>query len=928
LYVTTLPTGTVTFLFTDLETSTRLWEEQPEAVMRDALARHDTILRRAIDRHHGALLSSMGDGVAAVFASAPDAVAAAFEVQCELASAEAGAPALLRARMGLHTDEGRLRAPGEYVNRPLNRCARLMAVAHGGQVLLSDATAIVVRRSLPADVELIDLGEHRLRDLAEPVRLFQMAHPLLRTDFPPPRSLTTTPGNLPVQVTSFLGREADSARVAAVMDQVRVVTLTGVGGVGKTRLALHVAEEASASLRYPDGCWLCELAPVRDPELVPDAVIGALGGQARPGVPVSNSLVEFLQAKELLLVLDNCEHLLQAVVRLVSRVERACPGVQILATSREGLNVEGEWILAVSSLPIAEPGANVEEVVSSPAVCLFVERARAARQDFGLDLTNADAIAQICRRLDGIPLAIELAAARVAAMSPSELAERLDDRFRVLGGGRRGAVERHQTLRAAVDWSYNLLDETEQRFLDRLSVFAGGFTLRAAEVVASDDELEAYAVLDVLAALVAQSLVVADSHRSETRYRLYETVRQYADEQLEKRDEANRVRDAHAHYFMQYMEDIAVARRADHDFHRWDDDLDREVDNLHTAFTWAIDTQDADTALRMLAATRMPAISASDAAFRTVADLAVTLPAATSPKLPAALAAAAGYASARGDQDLAVRYCDEALDAEQRLGAQSDWRIWSVRAFVATAQGDVNGHIECCERVVAMRRAEGDEAGLATALTALAWARTFAGEPASAVVPAEEALALARRARRPAVLELVLMLTAHTFADTEPERALALLNEAIELHAPRGRADLFWSAGVGGIAGHLASRLGDRPAALRYYAQAIRGFHEVGHLPTLGPLLRGAGDLLVPDDPETSAVLHGAGDTSFPSPHRDEEHREAVAALDATLGIDRRIELNENGKAMRLDEAVALALDTIDRTAGTQYDLGRIAPMF
>jgi len=915
----------VTFLFTDLETSTRLWEEQPEAVMRDAIARHDAILRLAIDRHRGVLLSSMGDGVAAVFASAPDAVAAALEVQRELVDDGVGESVLLRARMGLHTDEGRLRAPGEYVNRPLNRCARLMAVAHGGQVLLSDATATVVRRSLPHDVELIDLGEHRLRDLADPVRLFQMVHPSLRTEFPPPRSLTMAPGNLPVEVTSFLGREADSARIGAVLDQARVVTLTGVGGVGKTRLALHVASDASASPRYPDGCWLCELAPVRDPELVPDAVVGALGGQPRPGVPVSDSLLEFLRAKALLLVLDNCEHLLQPVVQLVSRIEQGCPGVQILATSREGLNVAGEWILAVSSLPVAEPSADVEAIASCDAVRLFVERARAARQDFALDTTNAKAIAQICRRLDGIPLAIELAAARVVALSPSELAARLDDRFRVLGGGRRGAVERHQTLRAAVDWSYDLLDDTEQRLLERLSLFAGGFALGAAEAVAAGDGVEANTVLDVLAALVARSLVVADNYGSEMRYRLYETIRQYAYEQLENSGGAGRLHDAHSRYFRQYMEDIAVARRADYDFHRWDDDLDREVDNLHAAFMWAIDTQDADTALRMLAGTRMPAISASDAAFRTAADLAVSLPAAAqNPKLPAALAAAAGYASARGDQDLAARHCDEALAAEERLGTEPDWRIWAVRAFVATARGDVDGHIECCDRVVALRRAEGDAAGLATALTASAWARTFAGDPASAVGLAEEALALARRAGRPAVLELVLMLTAHTFADTEPERALALLNEAIDLHAPRGPGDKFWSAGIGGIAGHLASRLGDRHAALRYYAQAIRDFHDIGHVPTLGPLLRGAGDLLVPDDPETAAILHGAGDTTFPSPHRADEHREAVAALDTKLGVTRRTQLNHQGTAMELDDAVELALEAIEQAAGANEHLHRI----
>jgi predicted ATPase/class 3 adenylate cyclase/tetratricopeptide (TPR) repeat protein len=918
-----LPTGTVTFLFTDLEVSTRLWDQEPDA-MRAALVRHDAILRDAVALHGGQVVKGRGDGVHAVFATADGAIGAAIDAQAAMGAESWAVSEPLRVRIGIHSGAAELRG-GDYFGSAVNRAARLEAVANGGQIVCSQATADLVRDSLPASVEVVDLGEHTLRDLTRPEQIFMVVHPGLRREFPPLRSIGRVPGNLPVQVTSFLGREADSARIGAVMDQARVVTLTGVGGVGKTRLALHVAEQASASLRYPDGCWLCELAPVRDPELVPDAVIGALGAQPRPGVPVSESLLEYLRTRELLLVLDNCEHLLQPVVQLVSRMEQACPGVRILATSREGLNVAGEWILAVSSLAVAEPGADVEAIASCDAVRLFVERARAARQDFGLDHTNADAIAQLCRRLDGIPLAIELAAARIVALSPSELAARLDDRFRVLGGGRRGAVERHQTLRAAVDWSYDLLDETEQRVLERLSVFAGGFTLHAAEAIASGDGIEAHTVLDVLAALVAQSLVVADRHGSETRYRLYETIRQYADEQLENRGDAEGVPDAHAHFFMQYMEDIAVARSADQDLQRWDDDLEREVDNLHAAFIWAIDTRNVDTALRMLASTRVTGMSPSDAAFRTGADTAVSLPtAAQHPKSPAALAAAAMYAHNRGDLELAADHCDEALGAEQRLGTEADWRIWSVRAFVAMAQGDVDGHIECRDRVVVMRRVHDDPAGLARALTAVAWARTFAGDPASAIGDAEEALALARRAGRPAVLDDVLVLTAHTLADTEPERALALLNEGIDLHATLGRTDDEWYAGIGGIAGHLAARLGYRRAALRYYAQAIRGFQRIGLVPVLAPLLRAAGDLLVPDNPETAAILHGGGDTTFPSPHRADEHREAIAALDATLGVTRRTELNDKGKAMGLDNAVAVALDAIDQVAGAHDPLDPI----
>jgi predicted ATPase/class 3 adenylate cyclase len=918
-----LPTGTVTFLFTDLEVSTRLWDLEPDS-MQVALARHDAMLRTAVEAHSGTVVKGRGDGLHAVFATADAAVRAA--IACELAIESEVWPVSepLRARIGIHTGVAELR-DGDYFGSAVNRAARLEGVAHGGQIICSQATADLARDVLAEGVGFLDLGEHRLRDLTRAERVFQVSAPGLQSGFAPLPSVGRVPGNLPVQVTSIVGREADSARVAGVLGQARVVTLTGVGGVGKTRLALHVAEQASMSGRYADGCWLCELASVRDPELVPDALLAALGVPPRSVMSVTESLVEFLRAKQLLLVLDNCEHLLHPVVQLVSRMEQACSGVQILATSREGLNVVGEWIVAVSSLAVPEVGGDVEAIARYDAVRLFVERARAARQDFALDSTNAEAIAQICRRIDGIPLAIELAAARVVALSPSELATRLDDRFRVLGGGRRGAVERHQTLRATIDWSYDLLNETERRLLERLSVFAGGFTLAAAEAVASGDGIEPDAVLDLLVSLVAQSLIIADSRGPNTRYWLYETIRQYAAERLENRGDADQVRDAHVHFFLRYMEDMAIKRRADHDYHRWDDDLSREVDNLHAAFICAVDTQDVDAALRMLSSTRAPGASPGDAAFRTAADAAVTLPGASQhASVPGALASAAMYAQSRGDVELAARYCNEALAAEERLGTEANWRIWAARAFVATAQGDLNGHIEYCERVVALQRARDDPAGLAQALTSYAWAHTLAGDPIAAVEPAEEALALARRVGQPAVVEQVLILGAHALADTEPERALALLNEGIELHATLGRRDDFWDAGIGGIAGHLSSRLGHRRAALRYYAQGIRGFHDRGIVPPLGPMLRGAGDLLVSDDPESAAILHGAGDTDYPSPHRADEHRDAITSLDATLGVTRRLELNDQGKAMELDDAVALALDAILQAIGTEDDPGPI----
>ena len=917
-----LPSGTVTFLFTDLESSSRLWEEHPEA-MRVALARHDAILAAAVGECGGHVLKTTGDGVLAVFRTALDGTRAALGAQLALGREPWGATGPLLVRMALHTGEAEERG-GDYFGPAVNRAARLMAIAHGGQVVVSRATEAVVRDGLPEPMDLLDLGEHRLSDLSRPEQAFQVVHPDLCREFPPLRSLDRVPGgNLPVQVTSFVGREQESQRVAATLGQARVVTLTGVGGVGKTRLALHVAGTASVSARYRDGCWLCELAAVRDPEAVPDAVVTAMGVEPRPGITVTEALLEFMRAKELLLVLDNCEHLLQPVSQLVSRIEQTCPGVEVLATSREGLGVAGEWILAVASLGVADPDADLEAVRGCDAVQLFVDRARAVKTGFALDATNADAVAQVCRRLDGIALAIELAAARVATLSPGELAGRLDQRFRVLGGGQRATVERHQTLRAAIDWSYELMGDAEQVLFDRLSVFAGGFTLDAAEAIGSGQDVEVHDVFDLLASLVARSLVVAHTGGTETRYTLYETIRQYAQEQLDRRGDTDRVRHQHAEFYARFAESIAQAHAASPDDIEWDDELDQEVDNLRAAFTWAVDSQDADTALRLLANFNIPSMSAVVLAFRTAADAAIAIPgAAEHPNLPGALAAVAWYAYQRDDQQLAIRRCDEALAAEQRLGTEPDPRIWTLRAFIAMARGAIDEHIEYTARAAAVHRARGDTAGLASALGQSALGHTLRGDTAAAASAAEEAVALARSIDARGATAAVLSLAAFGLAESDPERALALVNEAIDLNASLGSSP----GPVWALASHIAARLGNRHDALRFSARAIEQAHRIGARPAVAPMLRRTGDLLVPDDPETAAILHGAGDTAFPMAEVEEDHRRAVAALDATLGVTRRSELNNRGKAMNQDHAVALALDAISQVVGPDDQIGPTKP--
>jgi predicted ATPase/class 3 adenylate cyclase len=905
-----LPTGTVTFLFSDLEGSTRLWEEHPEA-MKGALARHDQILRDAVEGHGGQVVKSTGDGLHAVFGRAEDAVAATVEAQLGLDAERWFETGPLRVRMGLHTGTAETRA-GDYFGPALNRAARLAASAHGGQVVVSEATVGVVRDALPDGVGLEDLGEQRLRDLTRPERVFQLVHADLEREFPPLRSLEAVPGNLPTEVTSFVGRDQDSERVAATLEQARVVTLTGVGGVGKTRLALHVAGTTSMSARYRDGCWLCELGAVGDPEAVPDVLVAAFGVEPRQGVTVIDALLEYLRTKELLVVLDNCEHLLQSVGELVARIEQSCAKVQILATSREGLGVAGEWIVAVGSLPVAEAGADLEAVRSCDAVRLFVERAQRVKADFELDTANADAVAQICRRLDGIALAIELAAARVTTLSAAELAGRLDQRFRVLAGGQRSAVKRHQTLRAAIDWSYELLSKPGQRMLDRLSVFAGGFTLDAAEAVTVGEAVERQDVLDLLASLVSRSLVEADTRGPETRYRLLETIRDYAQELLDRRGETSRIRSRHARWYASYAESVAAAHSAAPDDFEWDDELDREVDNLRAAFTWAVDTRDSDTALRLLGNVPVPGVSNVALAFRSGAEGAIALPGASEhPNLPAALAATASFAHQRGETDLAVRLSDEALAAERRLGTAPDARLWLVRAFIAMSRGAFEEDIEYTQRAAAVHRERGDTAGLAIALGRIAVVRTMLGDSAGAIRDAEEALACARTIDARGATMMTLSLAAYALAEIDPERALALINEAIELNMLLGRTP----GPMWGVASRIAARLGNRHEALRFLARGIEESHRIGARPVLRPMLRRAGDLLAPDDPEAAAILHGASEGGTPFPQAEDDHRQAVAILDRSLGATRRKKLNEQGERTDEDAGISLALDAIRRAA-------------
>ncbi len=529
-----LPTGTVTFLFTDLEGSTRLWEQLPDA-MRGALARHDEILRDAVEKRGGVVVKTTGDGLHAAFAAAQDAVAAAVDAQRGLGAEPWGLPEPLLVRMGVHTGEADLRE-GDYFGTAVNRAARVSAAAHGGQVLVSHVTEELVRDRLPEELDLNDLGEHHLRDLARPERVFQVAGPGLAEGFPPLRSSARVPTNLPTPPTDLIGRHGE---VDAVVDELvrhRLVTITGVGGMGKTRLAIEVA--ASTASAYPDGVWFVDLAPAIEGGDVARAVAAAMG--ATGAALSADALLGHVAERRSLLVLDNCEHVIDAVADLAARVLAGALEVRMLATSREPLDVAGESVKHLR--PLALPDATPYGPTAAgdfPAVRLFAERADAARSGFVVDEDNVEDVVEICRRLDGVPLAIELAAARVGAMSTHDIRSRLGERFRLLAGSRRGH-ERHRTLLAAVDWSYDLLDADEQRVFRCLSVFAGSFGLVDATAVVAGEEGDEFEVLDAVTRLVERSLV---NHDGETgRYRLLETLRQFGDDRLVDAEEAEAVR--------------------------------------------------------------------------------------------------------------------------------------------------------------------------------------------------------------------------------------------------------------------------------------------------------------------------------------------------------------------------------------------------
>src|SRR5271155_5787170 len=795
------PSGVVTFLFTDVEGSTRRWEADADG-MRTALAAHDQVLRKAVAAHGGWLFKHTGDGVCAAFASPRSAVDAAVAAQRALE---------LPVRMGLATGEAELR-DGDYFGAVLNRAARVMAAGHGGQILLADSTA-----GLLSGVDLLDLGPRRLRDLSTPVGVFQVRADGLRTDFPPLRALDVSPGNLRAATTSFIGRESEAGEVQAAVKAHRLVTLTGVGGVGKTRLALEVAGRLVDE--FPDGVWLFELAAVTDPAAVPDAVSAVLGIIQQPGKSVSESVAAALEGRVRMLVFDNCEHVLNVADDLIEAILAASATTKILATSREGLGIADERLWPVPSLDV---GAGVD----SAAVALFVERAQHVSPRFAVGKDGeAGAVVEICRRLDGIPLAIELAASRMASMTAIEVRDRLDQRFRLLVGSRRG-LSRPHTLRHAVAWSYDLLDEAEKPLLEQCSVFAGGFDLQSACAVAGfPDAPDDFPTLDLLDALVRKSLLVADRSSGRTRFSMLETIRQFAEEQLVAGGQASEIRAAHARYFAERDADIMAL---------WDSPRQRaaydwftvELANLRTAFRWAADQGDLDVAatlasyagwLGLMVQTLEPMAWAE--------ELIEPARAADHPRL-AFLYVIASLCYWTGRIEEAVRYSDAGQIVVGRSREAPPYGIEAALGSVYLVVGQPERMAELCRAQLARRR---DTHVHIRSLLVLALTVPVSG--GEAMDSADGLIEAAEATGNPFWLGWALGAYGLAFRDADPVGALDALGRGLVIAQDSGnRAHASVLASVLSL---LEAEHGGTVAAFDHLTLSIRNFHNAGDTPTI-----------------------------------------------------------------------------------------------
>ncbi len=783
-----LPTGTVTFLFTDVEGSTKLWERSPEA-MRRALSRHDEILRRVTEERDGYVFKTVGDAFCCAFPTAPAALEAALEAQRALFAEEWGFKGGVRVRMALHTGAAEER-DGDYFGPPVNRVARLLSAGHGGQVLLSLSTHEMVRDGLPAGAVLKDLGEHRLKDLFRPERVFQLMAPGLPAELPPLRTLKGRPNNLPIQPTPLVGREREIEEVTERVrgEGARLLTLTGPGGTGKTRLALQAA--ADLLEQFDDGVFFVALATITDPELVSSAIAGPLGVKESAEQSLEKSLEAYLREKELLLVLDNFEQVLEGA-HLVGDLLGSCPKLKVLATSRIPLRLYGEREYPVPPLESPDPVRlpPLERLTQYEAVRLFVERARAVKPDFEVTNDNAPAVAEICARLDGLPLAIELAAARVRMLSSQKMLQRLSNRLKLLKGGSRNLPARQQTLRGAIDWSYDLLDEDDKTLFGRLSVFSGGRTLEEVEEVCDPEgELDA---LDGVESLLEKSLLrQEEAAGGEPRLVMLETVHEYARERLEESGEIEEIKRAHAEYFLALAEEAEAELRGP-EAAKWLERLEVEHDNMRAALTWALEREKVELGLRLAAALYQFWWSRGyyGEGRRWLEEALAKDGRAPAARIKA-LTAVGRLADDQDDFDRAVAAAEEGLrlinaEAEIQRGAAAPFlRLLGIVAYV---RKDYERAAQQLRDSLALSREVGDKQQVAASLHQLGNVSSDRGHYQQAKEFYEEALALTRKlSNKSAIATLLVSVGAESLLQGDYERGATLNQEAAKLYRELG----------------------------------------------------------------------------------------------------------------------------------------------
>ena len=916
-----LPSGTITFLFTDIENSTPLWEEYPEA-MKSSLAKHDSILKEFVESNNGQIIKTTGDGIHAVFSTAMDAVQASLDAQRELQTSEAfkDSDVLLRIRMGIHTGEAEVR-DGDYYGGALNRAARIMSIGHGGQILVSEITFQIAREHLSSDVSVLDLGQHQLKGLSKAEKIFQISTPELRQDFPALKSKAHATNNLPTQLTSFIGRERELAEARSRLEGARLLTLIGPGGTGKTRLSIQLGSKLLSS--FKDGVWLVEFAPISDPSLIMQTIASTFDIGEVPGTLLKTLVHDYLREKHLLLILDNCEHLIEASAKVADELLHVAPNIKIIASSREALGINGESVYRVPSLSLPEQAEVVKEAAMRfESVQLFVERASASNRNFQLTDENASAVAQICSRLDGIPLAIELAASRITVFSPEQIAKRLDDRFKLLTGGSRTALPRQQTLRALIDWSYDLLSEDERALMRRLSVFAGGWTFEAAETICNNLD-----VFEHLPQLINKSLVVVNDENDEPRYYLLETIRQYARDKLLENGEGEGTRDRHLAYYLEMAETAMpemLTREKELD---WIKRLEAEYDNIRAAVEWGL-SSDPIAVVRLI---------------RSLAYLFVVTT----------------YSSEGHSWALkAIERIKLLTDSGQILTTEQiiyRARLLSAMSIMSFSMGDNQTSKLEAEEATRILRNVGEKWSLALTLGFLAGADLVTGNPDGAITASEEALRLADELGDKYIRGSVLSAASRVeaFAKGDFTKAIDIHEKACVLLKENGTR---WSYGITMYGfGHLAmsqknfelarekfhialqtmQELGssrnvsmiksDLAHVLRYegkYSQAMTSYHEtirewqrMGHRSAIAHQLECIAFVAkAQEQPEKALRLLGAAEALRQRIEIDmtilerAEYEKEIADLKAKMGEKEFTSLWSDGRSMTMDTAIELAL--------------------